>query len=92
MGLYELTHPEASSVAPSCLSRKCVVGPNDLVTVSNIGFNTAEQSSVISHVLLEEVPVAMHDLNVLGGDALGFLKQLLVIVTDDDFSIVLPRF
>mmetsp|Transcript_5236 Transcript_5236/g.12439 ORF Transcript_5236/g.12439 Transcript_5236/m.12439 type:complete len:210 (-) Transcript_5236:606-1235(-) len=88
--LDEFPNPQATGIPASCLGRKRVVGADHFVTVCDIGLDATEKRTIVAHVLLEELPVAVHDLDMFRGDIFGHLEHLSIVLHHNDFTVVGP--
>mmetsp|Transcript_39479 Transcript_39479/g.112730 ORF Transcript_39479/g.112730 Transcript_39479/m.112730 type:complete len:372 (+) Transcript_39479:46-1161(+) len=89
--LDELANPQATRVTARRLRRECVVRANDLVTVGHIGLHTQEEAAIVLQIFLEETPVPVHHLHMLASNLIRQLQHLLVIVHNNDLTVVPPR-
>src|SRR5688572_15846287 len=74
-GLQELADPEAAGVARGAEGGEGVVGADHLVAVGHVGLGPEEERAVVAHVLEEVARLPAQDLDVLGGNAVGFLHS-----------------
>ncbi len=89
-GLEVLPDPQPTRVAGGTHRRERVVGADRLVAVHDVGVRPDEEPAVVREPLDIPLRVGTLDLEMLRGDLVGDLHQLLGIVHDDDGAVVVP--
>src|SRR5689334_6225756 len=88
--LDEFAHPEPARVAGRTPGGQGVVGADDFVSKSHVGFGSDEHGAVIFHVLEKVARVPGENFHMLVGEAIGFTRGFLKIGYENDLPVVAP--
>src|ERR1700736_588364 len=88
--LEEFADPEAASISTGPIRGEGMVGTDDLVAKSHIGFRSQKQGAIIRHSIQEDSWIAGKHLHMLGTDFVSLRDQLLFRVGEDDATAILP--
>ena len=84
-------HSTITDIYASALTEvKKVIGADHLVAIGHVGLGAEKERTVVVEPVEPAARLSGQHLDMLGGDAVGLGRHIVIVAAQDDFAIVAP--